>query len=43
MTPISGGAADLTQLGKARDKVLSLKLDRMADSVSGTRSARSVS
>lgn len=35
MTPIGGGPTDLTQLGRARDKVLSLKLDRMADSVSG--------
>mmetsp|Transcript_809 Transcript_809/g.1566 ORF Transcript_809/g.1566 Transcript_809/m.1566 type:complete len:972 (-) Transcript_809:183-3098(-) len=34
MTPL-GGPTDLTQLGRARDKVLSLKLDRMADSVSG--------
>lgn len=34
MTPM-GGPTDLTQLGRARDKVLSLKLDRMADSVSG--------
>lgn len=33
-TPL-GGPADLTQLGRARDKVLSFKLDRMADSVSG--------
>lgn len=34
MTPISG-PADLTQLGRARDKVLSLELDRRADSVAG--------
>ena len=34
MTPISG-PADLTQLGRAKNKLLSVKLDRMADSVSG--------
>lgn len=34
VTPM-GGPTDLTQLGRARDKVLSLKLDRLADSVSG--------
>jgi pre-mRNA-processing factor 6 len=34
-TPVAGGPTDYTQLGRARDKVLSLKLDRMADSVSG--------
>lgn len=33
-TPLAG-PTDLTQLGRARDKVLSLKLDRMADSVAG--------
>jgi len=34
VTPMNG-PTDLTQLGRARDKVLSLKLDRLADSVSG--------
>jgi len=35
-TPINAnGQVDLTHIGRVRDKVLSLKLDRMADSVSG--------
>jgi len=42
-TPLPGAAsiagtgtpADLTSIGRARDKMLSMKLDRMADSVSG--------